>query len=723
MGRHTNTASCSTSQKPTKTCHRRSARPAASLLAALVVLDSIGSSVTVEASPVPLPFLDFLYPSFSSHPSPTNKPNRTPTGASRSPPARPGPAIADETSNERSLANINSNNLKFQQPRLQKRQRGAGIRVAVKYEEKDEGWVQASSWNLHGRGGGAESADTGDAPGLENLQNLDAVNPFTGEIVATEHLDLPVGWQQDRLNRHENYSPIIVTVFAVVLVCSIVLTIGLCRWRNRKLRRLRDLERLERKAKYGEDLDDSGSSQGDSESSNEKTAEAASKRQKTRRIISGKSSAIRRSLAARFRRKNKSRPPLEESKDVDEDVTDTTRAVPSDTPSAAAPLSDEQISSARSQTDEPVITPTISRSTSRNRPPSSRRSISAQPESQNSTNTTPPDPPNPDLTLPPAYIMTRRSTHATQEGKLPLPGHEEDYDPRDLTGYVRSPNPAIRSTVNQTLSATVPVEDDVTAEDTQPPAPPFEGSAMATTSRVAAGATRQAHVATDDKRVLERMRNMAGAPTLPPSVSTTVLSSTQAEHIARAPTWDDIDDWHTEQQAEQHGVSGNVAEGQSASDISTLMGPPLSVGLSLPPPSTLPSSPRLYGDVTDLRLGQVWTRVDGETARELTASAPEGIPELPSAPSAPFMEMEDAIEASAPPAWDDEAEDVATAETTSSAVPESGDQSHATSTADAHLTAIDSRLESRPGTSRRSRFSATLDTPTTEGQCLPRYEP
>ncbi|KAG8807819.1 hypothetical protein FRC17_004254, partial [Serendipita sp. 399] len=658
------------------------------LLAALALLDSIGSSPFAKASPVPPPFLDFLYPSFHSHPSPTNKPNRSPTGASRTPPARPGSTASDESSDETLQLSIDHNESNPQQTRIRKRELKPGIRVAVKYERQEEGWVEASSWNLHGRGPGADTPPLQEVPGLDTIQNLDALNPFEGSNIPTETLDLPVGWKQDRLNRHENYSPIIVTVFAVILVCSIVITIGLCRWRSKKLRRLRDLEQLERKAKYGEDPDESGSSQNDSDSPNEKTP---SKNQKPRRITSGKSSAIRRSLAARLRRKNKSRLPVEEPQHVDTDIPDATHAVPSEVPALASPDC-ERRSSARSQTDEPAVPPISSRSTSRSRPSSSRHSVSSRPDTQETPIT--PDDPNSNLALPPAYPTTRSATHVIQQEKRPIQGREDEYDPRDLTGYVRSPNPAIRMSASQTLQVVVQSEEDDTLETPQPPVPPFEGSGIAATSQVAAGATRQAHVATDDKRVLERMRSMAGAPTIHPSASNAVLIANQAEHTARAPTWDDLDEWHTEQQAEQHGT---FPERQSASDLPARVGPSASTGLSLPPPPTLPSSPIMLTDVSELRLGHIWTAIDRERPSEMTASAPDVFPVLP-VPSAPLLDDEHPVEAeaSAPPAWDEEDDDqsvVGDSDDAGAAELESEAQSRAASTSETHAV-IESPLSS-----------------------------
>lgn len=161
-----------------------------------------------------------------------------------------------------------------------------------------------------------------------------------------------------------------------------------------------------------------------------------------------------------------------------------------------------------------------------------------------------------------------------------------------------------------------------------------------------------AHVATDDKRVLERLRGMGGAPRVEGAVEGAV-----------APAEEDVFDVPREiRGGEASGSSPRSANAPvflSPSILSTLPPPPASVVSGLfPPPASgvLPPPPAKLGAGPVARYGEA----DLSLPRYLDATGEEGLGVgVPSAPpvevlgaSAPPEEDEEVVGASAPPEMD-----------------------------------------------------------------------
>jgi hypothetical protein len=102
-------------------------------LSALAALGTLSSSAvaTADARPLPIPFLDFLYPSWSWFTLQSS--------------AVPAPTVAS-TSNVKKATSVAK-----KAKNLAKRNLPVGLRVPVKFESADMGWIVAESWDLHGR--------------------------------------------------------------------------------------------------------------------------------------------------------------------------------------------------------------------------------------------------------------------------------------------------------------------------------------------------------------------------------------------------------------------------------------------------------------------------------------------------------------------------------------------------------------------------------------------
>ncbi|CAG7854187.1 SubName: Full=Uncharacterized protein {ECO:0000313/EMBL:CCA70409.1} [Serendipita indica DSM 11827] len=636
--------------------HPRSTRPVATVFAAVAALEALRSTTSASASPLPIPFLDFLYPSFERKSieeklsEPTLRSSTSTTAATSAAEARLG---ATSTVSK--------------QHKLSKRAQPPGVHIAIKYEPAEIGWIEALSWNLHGRTGGSDPSPALDpSSGLDNIQNLDAIG--TGTLTDMDLSQLPVGWY--RAPRHESYSPIFVTVLAVVLVFSIMTTIGLCRWRKAHLRKLRDVEQLERQQKGLEvSTDEEGSDS--EEQSKEKSGRKTPLRKRYKAF--GKSTAIRRvndRFVARLRRKHH-RSQAAENTSNDAPAPDSSQtSVRSPSPRRADLSAQSRISLDDGPRPTSPATPTVSHALENTPLPHSPSNEPAEPPAvrEDRAFTTSDN-------QPPAYPSSSTPTSARRQEKAPIRGREGDYDERDLTGYVRS---------FDGVTLAMPAEAPEVSTSTEA-APSFESSLIGS-SRIAAGAIRQAHVATDDKVALERLRTMADAP----------VSSSPAPNRPMVPAWREMDEWHAEQQLE----SLPATEPTNAS-------PPLS-DLPLPPPPSTTVVPS-----NGYEIGHFWSYMgDPPSSSRAGPSAPptdtndERIPSLmPSAPPALAEEEGDGGVGPSAPVWDDSLGEVAMLRE---------EQDGSTSSDRARSTSPSSSASSGSGDGQQSRSS---------GPNLPRYEP
>lgn len=787
---------------PNQHCRRRQRRSAATAVAFLAVLHAATSSTTANASPLPIPFLDFLYPTFQAL-----KPYPALSNTRQSPPSRSQPGRSDTTvARNPTKRNNSKKRSSTSTPSLVKRDTSGG-RVPTKYEYvREVGWVEADSWRLHGRGDRSGSTIIEDTPsGIDGVQNLDTTDPVNGSnIDATDPLDLPPGWHQDHLARHENYDPAIVTVFAVILVCAILATIGLCRWRTRKLRRLKDLEQLERKRKGEEDSDtetmDSTSVSEDSSFQGKKSARE--KRGKAGELekegphkgskSTGKSNAFRKAndrIIARLRRRYRSKAaatdhPPEAGNPVTENNTNTPAlAITIEETSENAPSTPVHSPNPLNNTRHEDTSPRSPNLALDEAPPSTTDStetsslLSAQQQLHDQLRPSTPTTSNErqhgessvPTTSPPAYLGAPFSMTSRNE-KTPLRGLEDDYDERDLASFRASHGVRARSSQRRSRrnAASSSIQDPIHSveieshySDTIPdePLPPIDAAI-----RVAAGATRQAHLATDDKAVLERLRNLADEPLyvhLPGhsqrSPSQPASSSQDADQpVARAPEWNEMDRWHMEQQIQEHAQSEDLEEvqssvhaGSSSKNILPNLGlrgqPSSSITLfpALPPPPTLSFISQSMipdGEVSSTHtLGQVWNQLQSGSslsASELepqhmsVPSAPDSMSMLlPSAP--PCLEDEEAAP-SAPPIWDDaEDEEAGPSGEERSSIPSipSIPSTSAAHSSFAHGRSDTSISDRGPDGSSseeegsNSQWPASLRTTRREGAGLPKYEP
>lgn len=628
-----------------------------------------------------------------------------------------------------------------------------------------------------------------DPVGPTNIQNLDAAD--TGNFFETsENLDLPYGWDNHG-SRHESYDPVIVSVFAVILVISIVITTGLCRWRSKKARRLRDLERLEQEQKS-----DSGS-----ETSSVVNEKRGKNTRKKIRNSTGRSTGFKRindRLTARMRRKRRAKNnPARHGDDIQDNPDQTANirdldvaashreALDTPRPSLegsiqdlqpqdpSAPLDDSARHSISGNIDRPLTPEHESRTldptpTTLIRPPSS---------SQHGETTGP-------TALPPAYRSS--SIVRVHSGKAPIRGFEDDYDERSLTGYRRSANAALPLHAQSTSHAPHISIDQLLA--TAEEVPPFEQSQGTEdySVQIANGATRRAHVATDDKAVLERMRRLANEPSVysthPPGPSSPTNSvppspNRISSENALVPTWCDLDEFDAEQQIEAYQQVSPIHDVQPASSVTGLVAPQennsdtfatasnvrrLATALVMPPPA----SPSAFISATlqggeGYGLGHVWTGLGDSTSGGPSCGAgdhslPHAPPNMPDEPgfesgllpSAPPLENLSLELPSAPPEWDEDIDDVNTAqhspssgtpapcpvdtEATSNLTQASEDVNTNADTHD-HPTNQDSEPnqagehsehgDTSDSSSDTARWSLTLRTRAEEGAGLPRYEP
>jgi hypothetical protein len=147
MLRHRTSVSSNIPDIPNRHCSRRQRRSAATALAFLAVLNAATSSTGANASPLPIPFLDFLYPTFQAlkpHPALSNTP--------KSPPSRSQPGPSDTTvARNPTKRNKSKKRTSTSDSSLVKRD-SLGVRLPTKYQYEDSvGWVAADMWVLHGR--------------------------------------------------------------------------------------------------------------------------------------------------------------------------------------------------------------------------------------------------------------------------------------------------------------------------------------------------------------------------------------------------------------------------------------------------------------------------------------------------------------------------------------------------------------------------------------------
>lgn len=456
-------------------------------------------------------------------------------------------------------------------------------------------------------------------------------------------------------------------------------TIGLCSWRARKLRRLRDVERQLRKER-GED-------DGDVDEATKKP------KQGKKRKTTGKSTALRK-VTARWRRKSRQKAALEGQE------PQTTIPLPSDESTnppeprvADASPSPGQEAQGTSPERERDTTDDVS---TRPRSPSVHHPSNTRPPSTFIQDSRPPSPtrnrpihPNEDTeeprvpasvlpsSEPPTYLATtsRRPTAVLgRSEKAPIRGREEEYDDRDIAAYRTRRSTALDplpdSNVPHTPSPDPIPEPQREREEDDESAPPFVVlESTSGTSRVAAGTRRAAHVATDDKMVLERLRNMADEPArVEATIGVHPEVGDERVRSAVVPTWRDVDEWEAQQQIRDIGDDDvdDDHEGVGASRSAE-------IGPLPPPPSLTLSSPAALGDVErDYPLGSVWSAMalplppssesgnrpsappddDSNTSRVLLVpSAPPEMEEQAAVPSAPVWGEEDQEQpqASAPP--------------------------------------------------------------------------
>ena len=136
---------------------RYSRRPRAPAVAACAILGLVVTSSISPATANPIPFLDFLYPTFhlpsstlpSSSTLTTSKPSSSRLSSSRQSSATgtAGESSLDERERGKQYQLHSRTNL---DPKLSKRATTSGKKVPLKYERADTGWVLAESWDLHG---------------------------------------------------------------------------------------------------------------------------------------------------------------------------------------------------------------------------------------------------------------------------------------------------------------------------------------------------------------------------------------------------------------------------------------------------------------------------------------------------------------------------------------------------------------------------------------------
>lgn len=527
---------------------------------------------------------------------------------------------------------------------------------------------------------------------------------------ADDGLDLPVGWQNGTTARHESYDPVIVAVFAVILVMCILGTIGLCRWRARKLRKLRDLERMEKEA--------------DEEST---TSSINEKELKKRKKTTASSSAIRKRFTRFRRRRKRNATSGELEKTSDEEDDDVNR--PGD-----GGHREDSSSVARSSITSTVMDDGADNTTQTPDEVPTNPQIATHPEEL------PPPPPSP-LALPPAYpagtsrgMGTRPNAAAEVAGqpeKAPVRGLEAEYDERDIALY--TPSATRRPSRTRVRFIDEPTSDRPEVELQDEDVPRFEslsepGSSLGP-SRVAAGATRRAHVATDDKGLLERLRGLADEPTL---ATPSAPSAPPGDDLAAplAPSFDELDEWDAARQLAL--VDAHAEPTSEATEEVT----PLTTSNGFPALPPMPTSVIGSTDVTSYGLGAVWTGLNSTTSR-IPSAPPMDAPGL--TPSAPPPAEDVVAVPSAPPAWDDDDDDEieeapasneqderprAVLSSTSSPLgsSDSSDPSAGESTQSTDADGSDSPLGTVPE-GGIPRWSDTFRTRAQERTGLPRYEP
>lgn len=143
----------SSSLRNSRRYSRRSTPAVLTVLSVVVAASSI-----TPATANPIPFLDFLYPTFhistskhscssSTSPTSTSKSSRS-SANPQSPATGAGAAIVAEQEQYGLLQRRQS---EYSKPKLRKRATSKGRKVPVKYESSDDGWSPADIWTLHGR--------------------------------------------------------------------------------------------------------------------------------------------------------------------------------------------------------------------------------------------------------------------------------------------------------------------------------------------------------------------------------------------------------------------------------------------------------------------------------------------------------------------------------------------------------------------------------------------
>ena len=482
------------------------------------------------------------------------------------------------------------------------------------------------------------------------------------------------------------------------------------------------------------------------------------KEPKKRKRINGSSSALRKRFA-RFRRRRRRNAANEKTSNGTDSEEDVDAGADADRPEDT--ISITQSSTTAIEEGPESIIPVLDDTPT---------------DPQIATATLPEEPPPPPPNSPPAYPAgndeddhTRRMTTTSADvrmpddrggrpEKAPLRGLEAEYDDRDIAAYTSlappSQPPPIRRPSRTRVRFTdepargEPIVDDVTPPPDNEEVPSFEAlpplhvgeaSSSIVSSRAAAGATRRAHVATDDKGLLERLRGLADEPALPGGSSHPpegIPGTGDAPAAPLAPSFDELDDWHAERQLELVGADSTTHTSSSSRETTTAFP-------ALPPP-ILTSTVAGQMDAPDYALGTVWNGMgvlppsaSTSTSARVPSAPPLDISALlPSAP--PPLEDADQVASapavpSAPPAWDDEddeeAEDVHSAITTEHSTrdqPESSSrgaqQQAAVASTDSDLDGAESVIGTPPGDDI-PRWSDTFQTRAQERAGLPRYEP
>lgn len=505
---------------------------------------------------------------------------------------------------------------------------------------------------------------------------------------------------------------------------------------------MRDLEHLTQKEKGELGSDDETI---DSRGGNEVKGDAkSSKKTKKGRFSSARSSALRKvndRLTSRLRKKYRSKASTVE---ISSTPADNTSREPDSSNPDQEPASVEQTSnenfgdSDRAARQSLTIIPTSDLAV--DEPPRSPTRLSS---SRSTPRTRPHDSTNPDTrpdvplptSSPPAYpIMDLSHSNDRQPEKAPIRGLEPEYDERDLAAYrsriSRRPSHHSERTAELTLDAEIPEV-----------VPPFDTPRIAGSSRIAAGATRQAHVATDDKHVLERLRTMADEPSLPPTVGTSATALDPSSQAAVVPEWTELDEWETQRQLERHLTVDNTREVDTSvnADRHRRQGDSI---LSLPPPLfTYATSAMVADPSSNYTLGPLWSGMTGASPslsplpdQASSCRTPSAPPlDLPPTlvPSAPPQLDEESIP-SAPPAWDDEESQASAPPLASPTRPNDNDDNvqHELLQTQGTTTPMEESNNDSDGAEsilshgdRNSRWSPSLRTSTREGRGLPRYEP